>query len=56
MKNQEYIQIDPEVIEVPFPDHKTSPNAVMKIKNLSDSPILELKFSIYNPEKFTFNP
>ena len=56
MKNQEHIQIDPEVIEVPLPDDKINPNAIMKIKNLTGSPISELKFSIYNPEKFIFIP
>ena len=48
MKNQENIQIEPEVLEIPFHDDKNCPYSIMKIKNITEAPIRDLKFSIYN--------
>ena len=56
MKNNEYIQIDPEVVEIPFADRNGVSSTVMKIKNLTETAIYDLRFSIFNPDKFSFTP
>ena len=50
------MHLEPEILEIPLKAHDKNPQFILKVKNLTPSPIASLNFSIYHPDKFLFSP